>query len=267
VASILITGAAGSIGSAVTPILRAAGHRLRLLDLVRPPAASDEDNVLIASATDDDAMHVAAGGTDLVVHLASFPSERSWRDIVDVNIESARVALDAARDAGAAILLASSVHAAGFVPSDEAGEGMPRARPDSYYGVSKVLAEALGDLYADRFGMRIVSARIMTFEDRPHTARARSTWLSPGDFARLVEAAVTVAPGNHVVWGVSSNTRRTVSLEPGRAIGFVPQDDAEAHVEALAAELGLASPDDIRPVGSDPVGGVFTTHPLGVPGP
>jgi len=263
VAEILITGAAGSIGTATAPLLRAAGHRLRLLDLQRPSAASDADDVRIASATDDAAMRAAATGVDLVVHLASFASERPWRDIVDVNVESTRVALDAARDTGAAILLASSVHAAGFVPSDEAGPGTPRTRPDTYYGFSKVVAEALGDLYADRFGMRIVSARIMTFGDRPRTARSRSTWLSPADFARLVEAAVAVPPGNHVVWGVSANTRRTVDLAPGRAIGFEPQDDAEAHVEALAAGLGLASPDDLRPVGSDPLGDVFTTNPLG----
>jgi NAD(P)-dependent dehydrogenase (short-subunit alcohol dehydrogenase family) len=266
-ALILITGAAGSIGTAVVPLLREAGHRLRLLDLVAPPSAADADEVLIASAVDEEAMRSAAEGTDLVVHLASFPSERTWRDIVDVNIESARVALDAAREAGAAILLASSVHAAGFVPSDEAGDGMPRARPDTYYGVSKVVAEALGDLYADRYGMRIVSARIMTFGDLPHTARSRSTWLSAPDFARLVEAALTAPAGNHVVWGVSANTRRTVDLGPGRAIGYEPQDDAEAHVVALAAELGLASPDGIPPVGAEALGGIFTDHPLGQPGP
>ena len=266
-AEILITGAAGSIGTAAAPLLRGAGHRLRLLDLVAPVSATDADDVLIASALDEAAMRSAAAGTDLVVHLASFASERSWRDIVDVNVESARVALDAAREAGAAILLASSVHAAGYVPSDTAGSGMPRARPDTYYGFSKVAAEALGDLYADRFGMRIVSARIMTFEDRPHTARARSTWLSADDFARLVEAALAAPVGNSVVWGVSANTSRTVDLEPGRAIGYLPQDDAETHVLALAEELGLASPDDVRPVGSDPLGGVFTDHPLGEPGP
>jgi nucleoside-diphosphate-sugar epimerase len=264
-AEILITGAAGRIGTAAVPLLRASGHRLRLLDVLPPMSASEEDEVRIASATDEAAMRDAADGVDLVVHLASFASERSWRDIVDLNVESARVALDAARHAGAAILLASSVHAAGFVPSDQAGEGMPRARPDTYYGFSKVAAEALGDLYAARFGMRIVSARIMTFGDRPHTARARSTWLSPGDFARLAEAALHAPVGNSVVWGVSANTRRTVSLEPGRAIGFEPQDDAETHVDALAAELGVASPDEIPPVGSDPLGGEFTRKALGEP--
>ena len=35
--------------------------------------------------------------------------------------------------------------------------------------------------------------------------------------------------GHHVVWGVSRNTRRRVDLAPGLAIGFDPQDDAEAH--------------------------------------
>lgn len=265
-ARILITGAAGRIGTAITPLLREHGHALRLLDLRRPDAAADGDEVVLASAVDDAAMREAARGVDLLVHLASFPSERSWRDIVDVNVESARVALDAARDAAVPVtLLASSVHAAGFVPSDRAGDGMPAARPDTYYGWSKVVAEALADLYADRFGMRIVSARIMTFGERPHDARSRSTWLSPGDAARLVEAALDAPVGNTVVWGVSRNGRRTVSLEPGRAIGYEPQDDAEQHVERLAADLGLASPEEIPPVGSDPVGGVFTTAPLGEP--
>ena len=199
--------------------------------------------MVLASATDDDAMQAAAAGTDLVVHLASFPSERSWRDIVDVNIESARVALDAARgrrrgdparELGARRGLRAVGRGRRWDAGGPAGHLLRR--------VSKVVAETLGDLYADRFGMRIVSARIMTFEDRPHTARARSTWLSPGDFARLVEAALFAPTGNHVVWGVSANSRRTVSLEPGRAIGYEPQDDAEAHVDALAVELGLDSP-------------------------
>ncbi|MFD1721772.1 NAD-dependent epimerase/dehydratase family protein [Amnibacterium endophyticum] len=265
-ARILITGAAGSIGTAIAPLLRERGHALRLLDLQRPAAATPEDEVVLASAVDDGAMRQAAEGADLLLHLASFASERSWRDIVEVNVESARVALDAARDARVPVtVLASSVHAAGFVPSDEAGEGMPRARPDTYYGFSKVVAESLGDLYADRFGMRIVSARIMTFGPRPHDARSRSTWLSPGDMARLVQASFDAPVGNSVVWGVSRNGRRTVSLEPGRAIGYEPEDDAEDHVERLAADLGLASPDDIPPVGSAPLGGTFTDTPLGEP--
>ncbi len=261
-ATILVTGAAGRIGTAVTPLLRARGHRLRLLDLVPPTAEGDE--VVIGSATDDTVMRAAADGADLLLHLAGHASERPWRDIVDVNLESTRVVLDAARDAAVPVtVLASSVHAAGFVPSDRAADRVVRARPDTYYGFAKVAGEALADLYADRFGMRIVSARIMTFEERPSTARARSTWLSPGDFARLVEAALGAPVGHAVVWGVSANTRRTVSLDAGLDVGYRPVEDAEDHVGTLARDLGLDSPDDIRPVGDDPLGGVFVESPLG----
>lgn len=266
VAKILITGAAGAVGTAAVPRLRARGHRLRLLDLEPPSAATDTDEVLLASATDETAMTYAAQGMDLLLHLASFASERSWREIIDVNVESARVALDAAHEAHVPVtVLASSVHATGFTPSDRADARVVRTRPDTYYGFSKVAAEALGDLHADRFGMRVVSARIMTFADQPPTARARSTWLSPDDFVRLVEASLSAPGGHSVVWGVSANTRRTVSLEAGRAMGYEPRDDAEDHVAALAARLGLASADELPPVGSDPLGGEFAdpSTPLG----
>ena len=110
------------------------------------------------------------------------------------------------------MLLASSVHAAGYVPADSARvrEGMPLPAPDTYYGVSKAALEALGGLYAGRFGMTVVSARIMVFRDLadgpPPSLRS---WLSPDDMARLVLATLTTtATGHHVVWGVSRNTRR-----------------------------------------------------------
>ncbi|MGN6743316.1 MAG: NAD-dependent epimerase/dehydratase family protein [Amnibacterium sp.] len=211
-------------------------------------------------------MRDAAAGVDLLVHLASFPNERTWREILDTNVESARVVLDAARDAAVPVtLLASSVHAAGFVPSDEAGDRIAPARPDTYYGWAKVAGEALASLYADRFGMRIVSARIMSFLPRPTTARALSTWLSPADFARLVLAARSAPVGHSIVWGVSNNTRRTVSLEAGRELGYEPQDDAEAYADEVAADLGLPDGSAVPPVGSEPLGGTFAdrSNPLG----
>lgn len=262
VATILITGAAGRIGTAVAPLLRGRGHRLRLLDLV-PPSAEGDD-VVVGSATDEHVMRAAAQGVDLLLHLAGFAAERTWREIVDVNVEAMRVALDAARDARVPVtVLASSVHAAGFVPSDQAGARVVDPRPDTYYGFGKVAGEALAQLYADRFGMRVVSARIMTFDDRPRDARSRSTWLSPGDLARLVEACLDAPVGHSTVWGVSANARRTVSLEAGEALGYRPVDDAEEHVERLARDLGLRSAAEIRPVGDDPLGGAFTERPLG----
>ena len=44
----------------------------------------------------------------------------------------------------------------------------------------------------------------------------------------MVDAALTApAPGFHVLYGISANTRAWWDLEPGRALGYEPQDDAE----------------------------------------
>jgi len=89
-----------------------------------------------------------------------------------------------------------------------------------------------------------VCLRIGTCAQRPADVRALSTWLSPDDAGRLVEAALTTpSPGFRVVWGVSANTRRWWSYAGGEAIGYHPVDDAEQY----AAELlvgGEPAPDD-----------------------
>jgi nucleoside-diphosphate-sugar epimerase len=223
--------------------------------------------VVEGSATDPAVMTHAAADMDLMLHLAGHPSERPWRQIVETNIESTHVALEAARaNAVAATMLASSGHAVGYTPSDAAGALVVPPRPDTFYGVSKVVGEALGSVYADRFGMRIVSARIMSFDERPRTVRALGTWLSPADFVRLVLAVRHAPVGHSIVWGISRNTRRPVSLEAGLRIGYEPLDDAEDHVAVLAAELGHASAADLPTIGDAPLGGDFTdeaAHPLG----
>ncbi len=247
-AHIALTGAAGRIGTALRPRLRAAGHELVLCDLVPLPAeapAVSGETVLEADLADVDAHVEAFAGADLVVHLGGYPDERSWPEILAVNIDGTRSVCEAARTAGVGrLLLASSVHAAGYVGVDDAGAGMPLPDPDTYYGVSKAAVEALGALYAGRFGMTVVSARIMTFADAPFGPRSLQSWLSPGDMTRLVLAVLTTgATGHHVVWGVSANTRRRVDLEPGRVIGFEPLDDAEDVADAVGDLEGGVTPD------------------------
>jgi uronate dehydrogenase len=240
---ILITGAAGRIGRMLRDRLPRPGRELRLLDVVPVPGGTT------ASAADLDAMVAACTGVDAVVHLGGISGEAEWERIRDVNVEGAYATFEAARRAGVPrVVFASSNHAVGFVPD---GADLPddlAPRPDTFYGVSKVLGEALGALYHDRHGLYVVCLRIGTCADRPTDRRALSTWLSPDDCARLVEAALSCpSPGFRVVWGVSANTRRTWSAAGGAAIGYHPQDDAEVH----AAEVPPAPPERY-------VGGSFT---------
>ncbi|MFJ6480559.1 MULTISPECIES: NAD-dependent epimerase/dehydratase family protein [unclassified Streptomyces] len=249
---VLITGAAGNMGRMLRQGLR---HPLRLTD------STPDEGCEQASVTDLDAMRAAMRGASAVVHLAGITDEDSWERIVDVNVDGTRTVLEAARLEGVQqVVLASSNHAAGFQERG-AGElpGDITARPDTYYGFSKAALESLGALYHDRFGMNVVCLRIGTCYDKPFDVRSLSTWLSPADCVRLVEASLR-AEGFHIVWGVSDNTRRWWSLDAGRHIGYVPRDDAEVFAEEMLAK---ASGDLSADLGQRYVGGFFCALPLG----
>jgi hypothetical protein len=97
--------------------------------------------------------------------------------------------------------------------------------------------DALGSLYADRCGLKVLSLRIANFAERPDRHRGLSLWLSPDDLARAVEAFLRdPAPGHRIAWGVSANTRRLLDPTEGTAFGFTPQDDAEQFADELADE-------------------------------
>jgi uronate dehydrogenase len=257
---VLITGAAGRIGTWLRGGLPERGWAVRCLDVVPVPDERPGEEQIVADVTDLAAMLDATHGVDAVVHLAGIPGESTWPAIRHANIDGTYAVMEAARRAGARrVVLASSNHATGFTPRP--AEGLLREedappRPDTYYGVAKVTMEALGSLYADRYGMDVVCLRIGSAFQEPTTHRMLANWLSPDDALSLVDAALRAPdPGFVVVWGVSANTRSWWDLTAARALGYEPQDDAEVYAEAVIEAYGEADPDD--PVLSR-VGGDFT---------
>jgi len=238
---------------------------LRLLDIKAIEPGPGEEAVL-ASATDMAAMTAACQGADAVIHLAGIPAEAPWEQILDVNINSSYVAFEAARRAGVPrVIFASSNHAVGFTPAAEFPVAdYAFARPDTYYGVSKVATEGIAALYANRYGMDAICVRILTCAQRPVERRGLATWLSPDDTGRLFEACLTAqAPGFRVIWGVSANTRGpVVSLAEANALGYYPQDDAEVYAAEIMA--GDERPDQDVPE-LRYLGGPFTSPELDFP--
>jgi nucleoside-diphosphate-sugar epimerase len=274
---VLVTGAGGRIGRRLRPLLAAPGRTLRLLDAAEqaPPADGEPVELVTGDLTDPDVMDRACAGVDAVVHLAAIPSEDSWADLVRVNIDGTRTVLEAARAAGVRrAVLASSIHAAGFyrrpgggeadpsvpggIPAPTGPDGVPAAvppRPDSYYGVTKAAVEALGSVYADRFGMAVFALRIGACFPEPPDDHAHM-WLSPADCARLIDACLTTeATGFRVLWGLSRNTGRWLSLAEAQEIGYEPRDDSAAF-DGVAEPSGPAA---------DLLGGKFCVRPLGQP--
>ncbi|MGB0098812.1 MAG: NAD(P)-dependent oxidoreductase [Nocardioides sp.] len=239
---VLVTGAAGSIGRAITVGLTDRGHTVVGLDRV-PQPDGEESSWYTLDCTDTDAVAAVFDEEtlDAVVHLAGHPGEASLPDSLASHVVTTGALLDAmvAHDVRR-LVYASSNHAVGRTPrsgldADQLGVDV-RPRPDTFYGVSKVAAEALMSLYADRYGLDVVSCRIGSFLERPETMRNLATWLSPDDCVRMVEAAITApAPGYAVLYGISANTRAWWDLEPGRALGYAPQDDAEEFAGSIAS--------------------------------
>jgi uronate dehydrogenase len=260
VSLVLLTGAAGRIGTWLRGGLPERGWAVRCLDVVPVPDERPGEEQVVADVTDLAAMADAMHGVSAVVHMAGVVGESTWPAISHANIEGTYATLEAARRAGVQrVVLASSNHASGFTPRP--AEGLLREedappRPDTYYGVAKVTMEALGSLYSDRYGLDVVCLRIGSAFPEPTTVRMLATWLSPADAVALVDAALTAPdPGFTTVWGVSANTRNWWDLSAARALGYEPADDAEVYAEALIEEYGEADPDD--PV-HHRVGGQYT---------
>jgi uronate dehydrogenase len=249
---VLVTGAAGRIGAALRERLPDLGWQLRCFDREAVPDGIVGD---LASADDLDR---ATQGVAAIVHLAGVPTEAPWPAIRDANIDGLVALFEAARRNGVRrVVYASSKHATGFTPVRDDLPGDAAPRPDTLYGVSKAFGEALGRYYVDRYGMQVACLRIGTFADEPRDVRTLSTWLSPGDCARLVDASLRAPDLDYaVVWGISANTRRTWNLDSAYALGYRPIDDAEQYADRL--EHPQPDPSDGL------VGGGFTSSGFGI---
>lgn len=267
--TVVITGAAGQIASLAIPRLARPGRRLKLLDIkpVRGLEPVEAFEAHTTSITDLDRLTKLFQGADVVVHLAGQSYEAGIDDILHANVYGTYCVLEAARRTETGrVILASSNHAVGFHARSNAGvEGLRtdiHGRPDTLYGWSKIAAEALGQLYADRFGIDVFCLRIGKCAPAPTDLRTLALWLSPSDAARLIEACLTTSSGGyHIVWGVSRNTRGFVSLAEGEELGYRPLDDSERYAPAMIARQRRSDPP--QGSGGHLVGGSWCTIPLG----
>ncbi|GAA1918512.1 NAD(P)-dependent oxidoreductase [Streptomyces sodiiphilus] len=245
--TLLITGAAGGLGTLMRELLPRYGYELRLFDVVPVEGAPD---AVIGDLADPAAVRAAVRGSDAILHLAGISLEAPFGQILRANIEGTYNLYEAARQEGVGrVVFASSNHAVGFTPWPGKGEPLipvsaPR-RPDTFYGLSKCFGEDLAQLYWDRHGLESVSVRIGACFPEPNTVRMLSVWMSPGDGARLFHAALTAQNVGHTtVYGSSANTRLAWDLSSARALGYEPQDDSEKFAARLIAEQGELDPRD-----------------------
>lgn len=175
--NVLVTGAHGTVGTAITDHLsESTRYEFTLLD--REPGDGPGECV-VADVTDAAALEGHFAGQDAVVHLALVPGtggsrdrDLSWNDALAANLEGIHNVFEGAREAELdSIVFASSNHAVGlaevrnapgvyFPDSGIAVDHTEPHRPDSRYGLTKTYGEDLGRLAAEAHGIRFYALRI-----------------------------------------------------------------------------------------------------------
>ena len=239
ISRVLITGAAGLIGTHMRKELAGIYPVLRLLDMNEIKYLVPGEESVVADVADAVALEQAMAGVDAVVHLAAASTERPFPEILSANVIGTYNLYEAARRQGVQrVVYASSNHAVGFYPRDRRIGASTPLRPDSRYGLGKAWGELVATYYADKFAIRSLVVRIGNANDQPIDLRRLSIWISWRDLAQLIRIGLD-HPDIHcdVVYGVSDNARGWYDNASAFRLGYRPMDQAEDHTAAaLAAE-------------------------------
>ncbi len=252
--TILMTGAAGGIGTFLRDELRGK-YSLRLSDRVPVENLADDETFVAADLTDLNAVKQAAEGVDGILHFGGCAGESDWQTILDANIVGMRNIYEAALQNGVKrVVWASSNHAVGFYRRDQTIDHTVYPKPDSRYGVSKVFGEAMGSLYADKYGLEVVNLRIGNVATQPVDKRRLSIWISPRDLAQLCSISLDHPDIKfEIFYGESDNARSWWDNANAKRHGYKPQDQSEPYAEAVLAIEPPASandPDEIHQGGA-----------------
>jgi uronate dehydrogenase len=236
---LLLTGAAGTLGRALTPALKSFATTLRVSDL---PAALARVTVPEGVQTapcdlaDPVAVHELLDGIQAIVHLGGVSVEGPFGPILSANILGLHNLYEAARRRGVKrIVFASSNHVTGCYRREDKLTTADRPRPDGNYGLSKFFGEGLASLYWDRYGIETVCLRIGTATPTPPDRRGLSGWLSPRDLIQLVQCALTAPDvGFLIAFGCSDNARSWWDSAASWAkLGYQPMDRSEDYAPAV----------------------------------
>ncbi len=226
---VLLTGAAGMLGTILRDNLNGWQSILRLSDIKNLGKTRDGEEIIKCDLSNIDKVMDLVDGCDYIIHLGGISIEDSFNNILEANIKGAYNIYEAARKKGVKrILFASSNHAIGFHKREDMLDANSPMRPDSIYGLSKCFGENLARYYFDKFGIETASIRIGSSFPKPINRRMLATWLSFDDLTDLVKKIYQIDRlGYAVIYGVSDNKQKWWDNSLTSYIGWKPNDNSQ----------------------------------------
>ena len=253
---ILLTGAAGSLGSVLRPRLQKYAQCIRLSD-INPieDLHNSAEEIIYCDLADKAAVYALLKDVDAVIHFGGVSTEHAFEDVLGPNICGSYHLYEAARQhAVKRIIFASSNHVVGFHHRGEMLDSDCLRKPDGYYGLSKSFGEDVATFYWHRYAIETLSIRIGSAFPQPSNTRMLSTWLHYDDLEQLIVKGLSVVGlGHSVVFGASNNQQTWWDNRLAAHLDYQPQHRADAY-QAQIASQHPAAPDP----GADYQGGAFT---------
>ncbi len=205
-ATYLVTGGAGFIGSNIAAELVKQGEEVRVLDNLatgkRENIAEIEEDIgfFQEDMTDLAAIRPAFADVDYVLHQAALPSvPRSVKDPISTtqaNVNGTLNVLIAARDAGVKrVVYASSSSVYGKNPDLPKRESM-RTQPISPYAASKLAGESYAAAFYEVYGLETVSLRYFNVFGPHQDPMSQYAAVIPIFVSRLLEGTRPVIFGD-----------------------------------------------------------------------
>ena len=255
--TILVTGAAGIVGTALRPVLQKQYQHVILTDLQPVESIASNESYHPCDITDRDSIGKLVGLADGVLHLAGLVGAAyTFDEVLQPNIEGTYNVFRAAYENRISnVVYASSHHVVGFHKRGTHIDDQTPHRPDSHYGLSKAFGESAGAYFADNFGLNVLAVRIGFVGTEVATERRQHTWVSARDLAQLIGIGFeTPDLGYEVVYGISGNPDGVFDNSNATRLGYRPEDSSQDH---LASEAIRMEQPDLKSVAGGCVGGGF----------
>jgi uronate dehydrogenase len=243
---VLLTGAAGTLGSAMRKALAGWAEELVLSDIVPIKDLNKGESFVACDLGDLESVLELVKGCDGIIHLGGVSVEGTFESIMNGNLKGVYHIYEAARQQGVKrIVFASSNHLVGFHSREERLDDKSPMRPDSLYGVSKGFGELIAQYHFDKFGIESALVRIGSCLPKPVNRRMLSTWLSEGDLAGLIKKVYAVNRlGCTIIYGASDNPWSWWDNSHANFIGWQPKDSSADFEEEVLRNDPLLPTDD-----------------------